>query len=241
MTAAQSALAARPNINFCGATARTGANLYTGLGSLTESQSCSPDNNTQAMFVSRNGTVTGNGAAWLSYLNAGGVIITEFSKAAAVYNEIYGTSASNGSWLGNCQDNVMPAVKLSPSDAFWTANTGLTETAPSDQGCGYDLTPVVTLDNTITPLGGFDGGGIQLARKVQGSGVLFLVESDWSDNQVGAGWTSSSASLMTALTNGGTPAVAAAPAAIPTLTEWAMILLASLMGMFAFARIRRQS
>jgi hypothetical protein len=30
------------------------------------------------------------------------------------------------------------------------------------------------------------------------------------------------------------------PAAIPTLSEWAMIFLASLMGLFAFARIRRQ-
>jgi hypothetical protein len=29
--------------------------------------------------------------------------------------------------------------------------------------------------------------------------------------------------------------------AIPTLSEWAMIFLASLMGLFAFARIRRQS
>jgi hypothetical protein len=39
----------------------------------------------------------------------------------------------------------------------------------------------------------------------------------------------------------GGPALVAAPAAIPTLSEWAMIFLASLMGMFAFARIRRQS
>jgi hypothetical protein len=31
------------------------------------------------------------------------------------------------------------------------------------------------------------------------------------------------------------------PTAVPTLSEWAMIFLASLMGMFAFARIRRQS
>jgi YVTN family beta-propeller protein len=35
--------------------------------------------------------------------------------------------------------------------------------------------------------------------------------------------------------------VSAAPAAIPTLSEWAMIFLTSLMGLFAFARIRRQS
>ena len=31
------------------------------------------------------------------------------------------------------------------------------------------------------------------------------------------------------------------PTAIPTLSEWAMILMASLMGLFAFTRIRRQS
>ena len=36
-------------------------------------------------------------------------------------------------------------------------------------------------------------------------------------------------------------AAPAAPAAIPTLSEWAIILMASLMGLFAFARIRRQS
>jgi hypothetical protein len=38
----------------------------------------------------------------------------------------------------------------------------------------------------------------------------------------------------------GGPAVVT-PDAIPTLSEWAMIFLASLMGLFAFARIRRQS
>lgn len=240
MTAAQSAFAARQNINFCGTTARTGSNLYTGLGSLTEVQSCTPDNNTQAMFVSRNGTITGNGVAWLAYLNAGGVIITEYSKAAAVYNEIYGTSVTTPTRMGNCQDNVMPAVILNPSDVFWTTNSGLTVTPSSNQGCGYDLTPLTTADGTITPLGGFDGGGIQLARKVQGSGVLFLLEADWQDNQSGAGWTASSASLMTAMTNGGTPAAPAAAASIPTLSEWAMIFMASLMAMLGIRRMRRE-
>jgi hypothetical protein len=46
---------------------------------------------------------------------------------------------------------------------------------------------------------------------------------------------------VVALSTPPTPATPATPAAIPTLSEWAMILLASLMGMFAFARIRRQS
>ena len=36
-------------------------------------------------------------------------------------------------------------------------------------------------------------------------------------------------------------AAPAGPAAIPTLSEWAMIFLASLMGLFAYSRMRRQS
>ena len=44
---------------------------------------------------------------------------------------------------------------------------------------------------------------------------------------------------VTVVINGSAPA--AAPAAIPTLSEWAMILMASLMGLFAFTRFRRQS
>jgi hypothetical protein len=39
----------------------------------------------------------------------------------------------------------------------------------------------------------------------------------------------------------GGPALVPAPTAVPTLSEWAMIFLASLMGMFAYTRIRRQS
>ncbi len=35
--------------------------------------------------------------------------------------------------------------------------------------------------------------------------------------------------------------VSAAPAAIPTLSQWAMILMAGLMGLFAYLRMRRQS
>ncbi len=44
-----------------------------------------------------------------------------------------------------------------------------------------------------------------------------------------------------ALGGGASYIAAAGPTPVPTLSEWAMIFLASLMGMFAFARIRRQS
>jgi hypothetical protein len=47
-------------------------------------------------------------------------------------------------------------------------------------------------------------------------------------------------STASAASNSVTPA-APTPAAIPTLSEWAMIFLASLMGLFAFVRVRRQN
>ena len=57
-------------------------------------------------------------------------------------------------------------------------------------------------------------------------------------------WTGSTFTNPSVLTD--EPSVVAlstppTPAAIPTLSEWAMILMASLMGLFAFTRIRRQS
>lgn len=238
MAAAQSALAARPNINFCGSTQRSGAALYSGLGTLNESFTCTPDSDTRALLVTRYGSISGNGAAWLAYLNAGGVIITEYSISAAVYNEIYGTALATPNSLGSCEDNAMPAIKLNPADPFWTSNPGLVETAPGNQACGFDLTPVVNADASITPLGGFSPSGIQLARKVQGSGVLFLLDADWQDNE--SSWTASSGALMSVLINGGSPTAPRAPVAVPTLGEWAMIFLAGLMALFAFRRTRRQ-
>jgi hypothetical protein len=47
-------------------------------------------------------------------------------------------------------------------------------------------------------------------------------------------------STASATSNAVTP-MAPTPAAIPTLSEWAMIFLASLMGLFAFVRVRRQN
>lgn len=238
MATAQSALADRPNINFCGSTQRSGTNLYSGLGTLNESFTCTPDSDTRALFVTRSGGIPGNGAAWLAYLNAGGVIITEYSISAAVYNEIYGTAITTPTNRGSCGDNAMPAIKLNPSDSFWTSNPGLVVTDPSVQACGYDLTPIINADASVTPLGGFSPSGVQLARKVQGSGVLFLLDADWQDNE--SSWTASSGALMSVLINGGSPIAPRAPVAVPTLSEWAMIFLASLMALFAVRRMRRQ-
>lgn len=238
-TLVQSAFAQRTDIMFCGATSRSGTNLYSGVNSVVEKNGCNPDGNTKALLITRSGTTAGNGAKWLTYLNNGGVIITEWTKSAAVYNEIYGAAISTPTSRGNCVDNAMPAVKLNPSDSFWTSNPSLVVTAPAEQGCGKDLTPIVTADNSITPLGGFSSGGVQLARKTQGGGVFFLLEADWQDTDT-VPWTASSSALMGLLINRGSSPMQASPAAIPTLSHWAMIIMAGLMGLLAIRKLRRQ-
>jgi len=51
-------------------------------------------------------------------------------------------------------------------------------------------------------------------------------------------YASATSSPVTVTVTLAAPSSQAAP--IPTLSEWAMILMASLMGMFAFVRMRRQ-
>ncbi|MEQ8514600.1 MAG: hypothetical protein RIC38_03260, partial [Chromatocurvus sp.] len=119
--AVDAAAQARPNLMFCGSSQRTGSDLYSGISTLNEVSSCTPDADTQALLVTRSGAVAGNGADWLAYLDNGGIIITEFQEPEAVYNELYGTAYTDD-FIGDCRDNVMPSTILNPSDPFWQAN-----------------------------------------------------------------------------------------------------------------------
>ena len=226
------AAALKPDLMFCGSSSRVGANLYLGTGPFTEVSGCAPTATTQALLITRGGTTAGNGAAWLAYLNAGGNIITEWNISAAVYNEIYGTAYANGTWFGQCADNAMPQVKLNPTDPFWVANP-IPVTPAGQGGCGYSLSTLVAGQPNVTALGADLGGGVSFARRVQGSGILYLLEADWQDNQ--ASFTNDSRTFMGALiSSSGIPT----SVAIPTLSQWGMLLLAGLLGLFAFLRLR---
>jgi hypothetical protein len=61
--------------------------------------------------------------------------------------------------------------------------------------------------------------------------TLTLTDGGAGDNDLAANNT---------IVDPGGPALVT-PDPIPTLSEWAMILLASLMGMFAYSRMRRQN
>lgn len=231
----------RPDLLYCGSSSRTGADLYSGLGSLNEVQGCDPTANTQAMLVTRSGKalVSGKGAALLAYLNAGGVIITEHDSSNDVYNEIYGTGYVDGVWTGDCFDNSMPTVKLNPGHDFWQDNTGLTETPDNLEGCGRDLTALVNGEAEVTALGAWTGPtGVSFAIRPQQAGVLFLVDADWQDSN--QGYTADSEAFMSVLISGGTFVVGSTPTVpVPSMTAWGLALLA--FGMLLLARRRISS
>jgi len=231
--ASPASAALRSDIMFCGSNSRTGANLYSGTGPFTEVSGCVPTATTQALLVTRSGSIGGNGPAWLAYLNAGGNIITEYSISAAVYNAIYGTAYANGTGFGECTDNVMPQVKLNPTNPFWVANP-IPVTPVGQGGCGYSLSGLVGSEPTVTALGAATNGSVSFARKPQGGGTLNLLEADWQDGE--SSYTNDSKTFMGVLISGASTLTAAA--AIPTLSQWGLLLLAGLLGLFTFVRLR---
>ena len=226
-------------IMFCGSTSRTGTNLYGAAGPYTEVTGCAPTASTRAMLVSRSGTITGNGAAWLAYLNGGGKIITEYSISHTVYNAIYGTAYAQGTRYGNCTDNAMPQVKLNPTHPFWVANN-IPVTPINAASCGYSLNTLVAGESSVTGLGGALDGSMMFAIKPQGAaGMLYLLEADWQDNE--SAYTDDSKAFMAALI--GSQWVNAVPVAahpVPTLSQWGTMLLAGMLGLFALMRLRRR-
>ena len=58
----------RPDLMYCGVSDRTGADLYLGTGPFNEVSGCVPDANTQALLVTLDGTIEGNGADVPSFI-----------------------------------------------------------------------------------------------------------------------------------------------------------------------------
>ena len=152
-----------------------------GLG-LTVVSTCTPNDKMQALLVTRSGHASTNAAALQSYLDNGGIVITEFESSFPVYNKVFNTAfaqpATYNSNGGFCNDNINPRVQYTTADPFWVANGPFN--AELNTGCGYDLS---SLPN-ITPLGRhqlFAMTSVNLAYIKKGQGRLWLVEADWSD------------------------------------------------------------
>lgn len=170
----------RTSLGLCGLSAYDVENFIPAGSSLTVVNTCTPHDKMQALLVTRSGFDTLDAATLQTYLDNGGIVVTEYGSSFGVYNKAFSTSFTQpDNPLGGCSDNVNPRVQLTAADPFWSAN------GPFDPqletGCGYDLAALPG----ITPLGRhdlFSFATVNLAYVKKGQGRVWLVESDWSDN-----------------------------------------------------------
>jgi hypothetical protein len=168
----------RTNLMLCGSSSRPVSNFMPAGYSLPIVNSCAPDSNTQALLVTRNGAYGLNATALQSYVNGGGIVITEYDVSNVVWNAVFGTNVYLGNRMGACWDVVPSVVQMNSSDPFWAGNTF--RTVPTDMtGCGYSVNGYPG----ITTLLGWDASNAALGYRDLGQGRVWAVEWDWQDNE----------------------------------------------------------
>ena len=174
----------RTSLGLCGLSAYDVEHFIPAGFGLTVVNTCTPHNKMQALLVTHTGFGNLDAATVQAYLDNGGIVITEMGSSFAVYNTAFGTSFTQPDTYNSnndvCADNVNPRIQLTATDPFWVDNGP--HTPELDSGCGFDLSALPD----ITPLGRhqlfFASGSVNLAYIKKGQGRLWLVESDWSDN-----------------------------------------------------------
>jgi len=180
----------RPNLMRCGVmSANVGAFVPADV-EMAVVVGCVPDDEVQAMVISRGGAANVDGDGLRAYLEGGGNAITEYMTSDEVYNAVFPeANVAQGGRNGQCSDNINPPVRLNLDDTFWVDNADVAAHEGSP-GCGYDLSGFPD----ITPLGGWNADTVSLAYIDVGDGRLWLVESDWQDGQ--GTFTAESLALM---------------------------------------------
>lgn len=191
----------RPIVKLCGNSSRP-VNEFI-RGELVEAEvrvvlnDCNPDDDTQALLVSRGGIagMEANAAAIRQWVEEGGQLLTEYNIAHRVYTSMFQVNVAQGGRNGGCQDNVQPAVQFSPQDDFWRDNQFVG--VGGQTGCGYDISAF----HGITPIGGWNANAVSLGYKDLGGGRVWLIESDWQDRD--NSFTDISRDLMAYMISGG--------------------------------------
>jgi cysteine-rich repeat protein len=168
----------RPDVRVCGNSTRPvsqffpmGTNFNIILGS------CTPDNNTQAMFVTRSAPAL-DGPALQTYLTNGGIILTEYSRSDEVYTACF-AAVGQGAGNGSCQDTAPTVNQFTPADPVWQA-IPFQMIQPNQTGCGA----TVGQFPGVTPLAGWTANAVAIAYRDLGMGRLYLTDFDWQDNEM---------------------------------------------------------
>ena len=174
----------RNRLLICGTVDRDVEGLLQGQSvGLRIERGCVPNGRTQAMLFPRDGGQQ-LGLDWNvigAWIRAGGYFVTEYSSSITAYNGLTGSNLVQArNRTGLCTNVVMPRVQRTPGDAFWVDNA-FAPLDPSGDGCGFPL-PIAQMPGAVA-LGGWNEVDVALAYLDLGLGRLWLVESDWQDEQ----------------------------------------------------------
>jgi hypothetical protein len=169
----------KPNLLRCGSSSRD-VSVFIPMGvNMQVVASCVPDEDTQAMLITRSGANSFDANAIKAYVEGGGIVLTEYSVSDNVYNAVFGGGAAEGSSFGSCRDVAPTVVQFNPNDKFWQDNNWQM-IALNDTGCGR---ADVDSWNGVTALAGWDNNNVAIGYRNAGAGRLWLTEFDWQDNE----------------------------------------------------------
>jgi hypothetical protein len=154
----------RAQLMICGTSSRNVATFIPNGVMMELVSSCTPTNSTQAFLVPRSGA-TLLGADLRAYLNAGGIVITEYTVSDDAWNRVFPPVGQSFALRGSCLDNVPTVVQYSPMDQFWVDNR-FQPISSAETGCGYSVDAYPWL----TPLAGWDEGTVALGYRNVGQG-----------------------------------------------------------------------
>jgi hypothetical protein len=143
---------------------------------LTLVSGCTPGVDTQALLVTRNGHGSVDAQTLRSYLNGGGIVISEYSVSDELWSKVFPNVAQSDQSLGSCLDNVPAIYQFSAMDQFWIDNP-FPQLQPSQTGCGY---PIGHFPHLV-PLAGWDAGNVGLGYRNLGQGRFWAADFDWQD------------------------------------------------------------
>jgi len=166
----------RPELMVCGSTSRDVATFIPDGWMMLVTQGCFPSGNTQALLVPRTGVGAVDGVNLRSYLDNGGIVITEYTVSDDVWSLVFPFVPENSALYGSCLDNVPTVVQYSPLDPFWV-NNRFNQITSSQTGCGYSVAGFPYL----TPLAGWDMGSVGLGYRNLGEGRFWAADFDWQD------------------------------------------------------------
>ncbi|MBL8942450.1 MAG: DUF4215 domain-containing protein [Myxococcales bacterium] len=172
----------RPNLLLCGDSTQDIATFIPDGAVLTVVASCTPDASTQAMVISRNGTI--DAPTLQAYVAGGGIVLTEVFISDAVFNAVFGTAVVEDGFFGSCTDIAPTVEQFSLGDPFWAANAFQAITL-EQSGCGSN---VINYPGLV-PLAGWAPGQVSIGYRDDGAGRVWMTEFDWSDGEINDPYT----------------------------------------------------